>query len=229
MKKTCISILAAAAVFSISQAHADTLADWTFETSQPNSTGPYSPEIGSGSGSVSGLGGSAVESSPAGNGSAHSFSANGWASGAAFDFQVSTLNYDDISVSYDQTGSSTGPKFFTFEYSVNGGAPEVVSSSYTVQVNGSPNTPWSSSGSPQVTYNLNYNLSADLDLDNAATINFFIVDASTTSLNGGTVASTGTDRVDNFMVSATPVPEPATLALCGIGGLAGLLILRRKR
>ena len=35
--------------------------------------------------------------------------------------------------------------------------------------------------------------------------------------------------IDNFSITAVPVPEPATLALATLGGLAGLVVLRRKR
>src|ERR1700742_1621680 len=54
-------------------AHASIIADWTFETSQPVTAGPYSPEIGAGSASGSHAGASTY-STPAGNGSAHSYS-----------------------------------------------------------------------------------------------------------------------------------------------------------
>ena len=41
-----------------------------------------------------------------------------------------------------------------------------------------------------------------------------------------TSAAAGTARVDNFVVNAEPVPEPAGLALIGLGGLA---LLGRRR
>jgi hypothetical protein len=48
----------------------------------------------------------------------------------------------------------------------------------------------------------------------------------TTSEGGGTIGSAGSFRVDDFTVNASAVPEPASLALLGLGGLA---LLRRRR
>jgi hypothetical protein len=45
---------------------------------------------------------------------------------------------------------------------------------------------------------------------------------------GGTAGTGGTDRVDNFVVSATAVPEPSTVAFAAIGGLARLAALRLR-
>ncbi|MDB6125107.1 MAG: hypothetical protein JWQ71_4100 [Pedosphaera sp.] len=56
----------------------NTIALWTFETTAPTTAGPISPETGSGSALGSHTSGSAVYSSPSGNGSAKSFSANFW-------------------------------------------------------------------------------------------------------------------------------------------------------
>jgi hypothetical protein len=60
---------------------------------------------------------------------------------------------------------------------------------------------------------------------------FRIVDQSATTagaINGGNVGTGGTGRVDNFIVNATLVPEPSTIALAALGGLACLFGLRRK-
>jgi len=70
------------------------------------SAGPVSPEIGSGSASGSHAG-AATYSSPTGNGSAKSYSANAWAVNDYWQFQVSTVGYTNITLSYDQTSSAT--------------------------------------------------------------------------------------------------------------------------
>jgi hypothetical protein len=99
--------------------------------------------------------------------------------------------------------------------------------SYTVLANAAPNTPWSVAIYNSA-YTFNFNLSSISALNNQSTIFIRLVDNSTVSANGGGVGTGGTDRVDNFLVSASPVPEPSSLALGLFGGCALLAALRRK-
>jgi hypothetical protein len=231
MKTTCIAILTATTILGIIQSvRADVIADWTFETSVPSGTGPgsvgpFSAEIGSGNAYAVGLN---VISNPAGNGSAHSLSANGWTgSSPYYQFDVSTLGYSSVSVLFDQTSSTTGPADFAFQYSTDGNTFTSFAT-YSPLVNASPNPVWNGTTSSSA-YTVNFDLSSITALDDVSTVDFRLLESGTTSENGGTVASTGTDRVDNFIVNASPVPEPATLALWGIGSAIGALSLRRKR
>jgi len=201
------------------------IADWTFETSAPTTAGPFSPEIGSGSASGSHAG-TTTYSSPAGNGSAHSFSSTAWAVGDYYQFQVSTHGNSGIALSWDQTSSNTGPRDYLLKYSTDGVNFTAFGSGYSVLANASPNTPWSSSGMPNTAYSFSQDLSSITALNNQDTVYFRLVDNSTTSANGGAVASAGTDRVDNFIVSA--VPEPAHWGLGAAVGLLGLSFLQRK-
>src|SRR5882724_206108 len=105
--------------FACGIAQAQIAAQWTFESSFGSITGTsttlggLSPETGAGT--ASGVHASAATwSSPAGNGSAHSFSVNTWAVGDYFQFQTSTLGLNNILVSFDQTSSGTGPRDFKF-------------------------------------------------------------------------------------------------------------------
>src|SRR5690242_3123267 len=76
---------------------AATIATWTFETTAPATAGPFAPEVGAGA--ATGFhAGATTYSSPAGNGSAKSFSSNTWAVGDYYQFQVSTLGQQDIAV-----------------------------------------------------------------------------------------------------------------------------------
>ena len=117
-----------------------TIADWTFETSQPGLTGsnagPYSPEMGSGTATGHHASNSTVYSSPAGNGSSHSFSSTIWAVNDYYQFEVSTLGLGGINISYDQTSSGTGPGNFLLEYSTNGSTFTPFGSQYIVLDNG---------------------------------------------------------------------------------------------
>jgi len=81
-KKLVLFLFAAAGMVACTRAQ--TIADWTFETTIPSAAGPYSPEVGAGSASGSHALGTTVYSSPAGNGSSHSFSANMWTTGDYF-------------------------------------------------------------------------------------------------------------------------------------------------
>jgi hypothetical protein len=215
MKKSVLLPLVTFSKFTFIQTlHADILADWTFETSQPINSGPFAPESGlqtaTAQASASGLN---TISSPSGNGSIFSFSGNGWNVGDYFQFQVNTLGYANIQVSYDQVSSGTGPSSFSLEYSTDG-VNFTDANDYTV----STSISWNSSTVKTGTSYTN-NLSAATALDNASVVYFRL-------LNNSTVGSGGTDRVDNFVVSA--VPEPSAMIMATLGGLACFFMVRRK-
>lgn len=221
MNKLIVGVCSLLATAALSQAQ---IAQWTFETSIPSTGGPVAPEIGSGS--ATGVhAGAATFSSPAGNGSSHSFSANTWAVGDYWQFQTSTLGYSGIKVSYDQTSSNTGPGQNYFQYSTDGNLFHTVGSTYSIVPNASPNPTWNGTTASTL-YSFTYDLSSIAALDNASSVYFRIVNASTTSANGGTIAGTGTDRIDNFTVMV--VPEPQSLALLGSFGLLAWTLRRRS-
>ena len=178
-----------------------TIVQWTFEnTPNPSTAGPYSPATGSGSATGSHASGSAVYSSPAGNGSSHSYSANYWSVGDYWQFSVSTIGFQNITVSFDQYGSGTGPGRFTIQWSTDGSTFTQFGGVYNVT-----NAPtWNSSSSTALN-SYTFDLSSITALNNASTIYIRLVDAATTSTSGGTVGTSGSDRVDNFTVSASGV------------------------
>ena len=218
---------------------AQTIADWTFETTQPGVVdGPASPGAGVwitnilaevGSGTASGFhAGAATYSSPAGNGSVRSFSSALWAVGDFYQFETSTLGLNNITLSYDQVSSGTGPGTFQLAYSTDGVSFTSIGTTYTVLDNGlAPNASWNATTANPV-YTFSDDLSAITAIDNAATVYFRLIDSGTEDAAGtANVGTGGTDRVDNFTV-AQAVPEPASIALAGLGVLA-LLIIRRRR
>ena len=223
LRYMAVAIAAAAPSLGFAQT---VLANWTFETSVPVTAGPFAAEGGLNAASsfASGLhaSGSVAYSTPSGNGSAHSFSSNNWAVGDYYQFTTSTTGFSNISVVWDQVGSSTGPKNFDLRYSTDG-TNFTTAGSYTVL-----STPSWSAGAAQTGETYTFDLSGVTSLNQAATVTFRLVDTSTTSIGNGTVATTGTDRVDNFSISS--VPEPATYAaIFGGVALAGAFWRRRSR
>jgi hypothetical protein len=191
-----------------------TIAKWTFETSQPGvvtlpavpGAGVYLTNIVAeiGSGTASGLHfggfGTTTYSSPAGNGSSHSFSSNGWTNdpGDFYQFAVSTIGYQSIAVSFDHVGSGTGPGRFYLAYSSDGVTFTQFGSIYNVT-----NVPsWSAATATALT-SYSFDLSSITALTNAPVVYFRLVNATNTSASGATVASAGTSRVDNFAVFGT--------------------------
>ena len=199
------------------------ISQWTFETNPPadvtdSSTGP-SVTADFGNGTATGFHASNLTdwTTPAGNGSANSLNANNWAAGDYFQFTLSTSGYEGISVSWDQTRSSTGPATFDLLYSTDGGSNfSIALNDYTVGTTG-----WSA-GTAVTTSSFAVDLSSNSDLNNVANLVFRLV---ADSAAGG---AAGTVRVDNFTVSA--IPEPSTYAMMGLGAmlLVGFQRFRRK-
>lgn len=212
-----LGLTAALAVVTAS-AEAETVALFTFETSAPTTAGPFAAETNNtgftmGAMALGAAGGATpTYSSPAGNGSAHSFSANGFAVGGYYQFSINSTNFAGLSVSYDQGGSGTGPRDFVFQYSTNGGSTftTLAGSAYQLaNVNFVPGTV-----NPAFTHT--FDLSSITGLDSNANDVFRITVADNVSISGGTIAAAGTDRIDNFTLST--VPEPSTV----FGGLLTL-------
>lgn len=216
-------------------ANADTIALWTFESStlpvSPATTtgmsvGPFSADVGSGSATGVHASASTAWNTVAGNGSIKALNSTYWASGDYYQFQVSTVGYTSIQISWDQTSSNTGPRDFKLQYSTDGTNFTDLVAGYTVLANGNTGLPtrsaWSTTGTRQAAYTFAY--AAPAAVNGQANVYFRLADYTTTSANGNTVQSGGTDRIDNVLVEG--VPEPLTMALLGVGGLA---VLRRRR
>jgi hypothetical protein len=201
------------------------------------SFGPLLAESGTGSAYGVHTSAATVYSVPAGNGSQHAFSANTWGVGDYYQFSVPTTGIQGIVLNFDQTGSATGPAHYTLTASADGTnfttvAGYTVAFSFTVtstNTAGSTTAGGFSTGTSNPLYSQMFDLSAMTALDNNSNAVFRLVDADTTSINGGTVATAGTDRIDNFVVSGSVsgTPEPTALSLAGIAALG--MLGRRKR
>lgn len=204
-------------------AQAVIIANWTFETSVPTTAGPHAAEVGVGLATGLHASGSTTYSNPVGNGSGESFSSNNWGIGDYYQFRVSTLGpLAGVQVSWDQTSSGTGPRDFQLQYSTNGFTYTNFGSVYAVGP-----ASWTSVGSPNLASAYSADLSSIAALDNQVDVYVRLTNTTTVSANGGTVAGGGSNRVDNVIISATPVPEPFTMALA-VAGL-GLAARRRMR
>jgi MYXO-CTERM domain-containing protein len=158
-------------------------------------------------------------SSPSGNGSTYSLSSNNWSVGDYYQVSVSTTGFTDISLAWDQTRSSTGPSSFRVDMSTDGTNFSTILASYSVIQAGLAGTntlAWSTANGVQSAFTTT--VASIAGADNQATLIFRFVNLST-------VATGGTNRIDNIVVSSAPIPAPGAIALLGLAGLAA----RRRR
>src|SRR5215813_3784326 len=128
-------------------------------------------------------------------------------------FNVSTLGFSDIIVSFATQGSGTGFNSNQFQYSLDG---------VTFLNFDSPYIPAAAFGAVPLVFTLT-SIAALNNNPNAA---FRIV-------FNGAASATGNNRIDNIVVEGSPtastaVPEPTTAFLM-FSGVSGLLALKRKR
>jgi hypothetical protein len=229
---TLFKLLSVAAIVmgTFSASHGAIISQWTFESpnvpaDQMNAAtypNPLNPAIGSGSATAVHVGTGTDWTTPAGNGSVESLSANTWAVGDYFHFQVSTLGEDDIKVYWDQNGSSTGPRDFQFSYSTDGTNFTNLGPIYSLPSGISWNQ-FTPDGTTTTSF------SRDLSLidavENVPAVYFRVTQASVTSIGGAAVQAAGTGRIDNFTV----VPEPSTVIFGSLASVGLGFVSMRKR
>jgi len=225
MKPILLALGLISASFIARSSAQTTIASWDFEpdplaVSLTNavfpSSGTYAADNG-GTGSLTAvhLSASTVWSSPAGNGSANSLSANTWTTGDYFQFQFSTLALNNIGITWSQTRSGTGLTNFSLRYSTDGTSFTTFTNYSVAQVS------WSSTSN-----NIASVFSADLAsvtaIDNQADVYLRLVADQTPAV-------AGTGRIDDITI--TGIPEPSTYAMLALAGagFAGYVIRRRRR
>ena len=195
------------------------LASWTFETSLPSNSGPYAPETGTQTATAEArcvhVSSSTAYAANQGNGSAKSFWANTWAVGDYYEFRISTLGLTGIQLSFDQTSSSGGPRDFKISYSINGGGTFSDLITYTVPVSNGAAIVWYPTPVNSAS-SLSFDLSSFGALNNQSSLILRLVCASSTTLTGGSLSSSGSSRVDNILVSASATDTtPPVISLNG--------------
>jgi hypothetical protein len=196
-------ILLSCCLMASSLSYAQLAARWTFETSQPTTAGPVNAEIGTGQAICFHASATTTFNNPTGNASAESYGSNNWSDGDYYQFHTSTSGMTNVAFAFDQTGSATGPKSFLIQVSTNGtNYTSIAGSNYDVTVDN-----WSSTSSNYVSAS-HHSFSLPV-LDNQADVYIRIaLAAGSTSINGGTIAGTGTSRVDNASIGTANVVLP---------------------
>jgi hypothetical protein len=175
-------------------------------------------------------------------------SGNGWSSQAAIgtqgaEFAVDTSLYNNITISFDINTTAQAERNLAVLYTLNDtvGSPTWLNATITSAGLGSIQT---ASGINTIAGNY-VQLSSTAGWNNGISASFSgvsadpnfaveIVNASTgpddVNISGAPYNNTsGNWRYDNVVISGTAVPEPTTLALAGLGGLAALVALRRRK
>jgi len=158
---------------------------------------------------------------PVGNGSAHSLSADNWAIGDYWQFHVSTIGFQNIQLRFDQAASGLGATNFNLLVSTNGINFSPIFSNLGVPQNsggfGGGGGVWNTT-TYLPAYTRNLDLSAISAFNNASDLYFRLA---------SNIPGAQTSQIDNFVVTGTAVPEPASAAL--LVTAASLLRLNRRR
>ncbi len=224
-KQILVAAVAASALAAV--ANADLVAGWTIATAVPAATTGVAYNYGAadqGAGAAGSMLSSshavaaATYSSPTGNGSQYALSSNNWTMGDYYQISFDATGSDGLSVSWDQTRSSTGPSTFDALMSIDGGTSwTTILAAYSViqaGLAGTGTTSWNST-TYQAAFTTTISLGAAANNQASVLVRF----ASTV-----TTAAAGTNRIDNIMVNNS-VPTPGAVVLLGMAGL----IARRRR
>ena len=224
--------------FAAGTAHADVVTQWNFNSvpaDTSTTTGSLVASIGTGTlsslngvslafGSGSANGGSSDPATSDDTGlQTTGYAAQGMANKlSGVQFNVSTIGYDSVIVSYDLRHSNTSSRYELFQYSLDG-----LNFVDYATFDGNAGDTWFNGRT--------VNLGSIAGVSNNADFAFRVVATyapmtSNYAASSTTYAGTGTWRFDMVTVSAAPVPEAETYAMMLAGlGLVGFMAARRRR
>lgn len=232
-------LVIAAALMAAGSANADTITQWNFNSvpaDTSTATGTLNPNIGTGvisllngvttTGFNSGVGSSDTTSTTDNSGfQTTTYATQGAQNGLrGVQYNVSTLGFSDITVSYDLRHSNTSSRYEQFQYSLDG-------TNFTdfALFDGNIGDAW---------FNRSVDLSSIAGADNNASFSFRVVAAfaptttgylpsqSTSSYAGGTWRFDAV-TVSGAAVAAVPEPESYALLVAGLG-FVGFASRRRQ-
>ncbi|MBK9128755.1 MAG: hypothetical protein IPM13_13290 [Phycisphaerales bacterium] len=179
------------------------LAAWTFELNTPPDllNSPVSPTVSAEGGMfMTGAVAQGIHArsqtdwtTPVGNGSPNSFSANEWSVGDVWRFTLPTAGFANIEIGWHQTRSATGPAQFNVEWSLDGLEWQSVLDLYSV-----PPVTWTQTGDPN-----GASMFGPVLLPPAAN-DQPLVHIQLRCLTAP-VGLTGTNRIDNVVVRGLPL------------------------
>lgn len=220
MKRTLNAVVVLTTVMMLtSPAAASLVAYWNFNTGSTTTTnakwpGPISADLGSGTILTSGWGGwtdnfagstlNALNGDVAGASLSLVAGTNNAGNGTYIQLEFSTTGLQDLIVSFDTRGTSTGFDSSDWLWSTNG-----VTFTSTGISTATRSTAFST---------VQVDLSGVSQIENAGSVYLRYV------LSGAT-SNSGNNRLDNIQINATAIPEPATAGLLGLG----VLLFRRRK
>jgi hypothetical protein len=193
----------------ILRAQTDTLALWHFENSTKRGlitnnasfiSDPYTADDGTVFNkdiAPIALSGSVFSAWVTGTGGTGTFAANSntWNDGANTKYwyvTISTLGYENIKLSSKQMGSNTGPKDFQAEFSTDGNTWTPISGGTILVLN------------DLFTSGVLNELALPFACDNQPSLSIRWLVTSTVSIGGATVGGSGTNRIDDIVITGTP-------------------------